>query len=54
MIYLECFILDFIKIDCGFVSIIGINIVVVLVLDVVLMLVNKFNIEIVVEGVEIE
>mgnify|MGYP003601866618 CR=1 FL=1 len=54
LIYLERFTLDFIKIDRGFVSTIGINTVAAPVLDAVLMLANKLNIETVAEGVETE
>ncbi|CNH93744.1 cyclic di-GMP phosphodiesterase [Yersinia pekkanenii] len=54
LIYLERFTLDYIKIDRGFVSTIGINTVAAPVLDAVLMLANKLNIETVAEGVETE
>ncbi|CNG25869.1 cyclic di-GMP phosphodiesterase [Yersinia intermedia] len=54
LIYLERFTLDYIKIDRGFVSTIGINTVAAPVLDSVLMLANKLNIETVAEGVETE
>ncbi|CNK00404.1 cyclic di-GMP phosphodiesterase [Yersinia vastinensis] len=54
LIYLERFTLDYIKIDRGFVSTIGINTVAAPVLDAVLMLAHKLNIETVAEGVETE
>ncbi|MDA5544716.1 cyclic di-GMP phosphodiesterase [Yersinia rochesterensis] len=54
LIYLERFTLDYIKIDRGFVSTIGINTVAAPVLDAVLMLASKLNIETVAEGVETE
>lgn len=54
LIYLERFTLDYIKIDRGFVSTIGINTVAAPVLDAVLMLAQNLNIETVAEGVETE
>lgn len=54
LIYLERFTLDYIKIDRGFVSTIGVNTVTAPVLDAVLMLAKKLNIETVAEGVETE
>ncbi|CQD42117.1 cyclic di-GMP phosphodiesterase [Yersinia mollaretii] len=54
LIYLERFTLDYIKIDRGFVSTIGVNTVAAPVLDAVLMLAKKLNIETVAEGVETE
>lgn len=54
LIYLERFTLDFIKIDRGFVSTIGINTVAAPVLDAVLMLANRLNIDTVAEGIETE
>ncbi|CNE22981.1 rtn protein [Yersinia rohdei] len=54
LIYLERFTLDYIKIDRGFVSTIGINTVAAPVLDAVLMLAQNLNIETIAEGVETE
>jgi EAL domain-containing protein (putative c-di-GMP-specific phosphodiesterase class I) len=54
LIYLERFTLDYIKIDGAFVSTIGVNTVTAPVLDSVLMLANKLNIETIAEGVETE
>lgn len=54
LIYLERFTLDYIKIDRAFISTICVNTVAAPVLDSVLMLAHKLNIETVAEGVETE
>ncbi len=54
LIYLERFTLDYIKIDRGFISTIGENTVTTPVLDSVLILAKKLNIETIAEGIETE
>lgn len=54
LIYFECYNFDYLKIDCGFVQVIGIEIVILLVLDVVLIFSCWLKLMIVVEGVEIQ
>lgn len=51
-IYFECFTFDYLKIDCGFINVIGMEMIIFFVFDVVLMLVKCFNMLMVVEGVE--